>query len=139
MTPHFFLLGAFEAMFIEFICSFRNLATAYLRTSLMAVIAIIYLLAVWTMLLLSNPESVVSFFPAIGTSFGALAGFFRDKIWFYRLCLTIGCSFWTIYFCNYNAWAGMAIELMMISTLTYASFRDINLFKFAKLRPAPSA
>lgn len=136
MVPHYFLLGAFEAMFIEFLCSFRNFATAYFRRNLMIGIAVAYLLAVWAMFLVSNPDNIISYFPAIGTSFGALAGLFRDKIWFYRLSLIVGCSFWVVYLGTHNAWAGLSIEVMVITTILYASIRDLGFIRPIKLRPA---
>lgn len=139
MLPYYYALGAHEAMYIEFLALFRNIATAYTARKIMTVVILTYVLLVWCFFLYKEPETLISMFSAIGTSLSALAGFYRHKIWYYRAILTSGSSFWIIYFVSYSAWAGVAIESLLVATLAYASLRDIGFIKPIKITAAASA
>ena len=91
-------LGAYEAMYIEFLALFRNGATAYMPRKIMTGVIITYIILVWSYFLYKEPETIISIFSAIGTTLSATAGFYRHKIWHYRALLISGSSFWIIYF-----------------------------------------
>ena len=139
MLPYYYVLGAHEAMYIEFLALFRNIATAYMARKIMTAVIITYVILVWCFFLYKEPETFISTFSAIGTSFSAMAGFYRHKIWHYRAILISGSSFWIIYFVSHLAWAGIAIESLLIVTLVLASMRDLGFIKPIKLRPAPAS
>lgn len=136
MTPHYFVLGAYEAMYIEFISSFRNAAVTYAPRKIMTGVIVVYLVFVWSFFLYKNPETFIDVFSAIGTTIFSISGFFRHKIWFYRGILCFASTLWIIYFAAYSAWFGMSMEFLVIGTIALASMRDLNMFNLKKRVPA---